>query len=104
MSEIVICFVLPPEKHETMTLNDGFVLAALGPMAEAEMERQGRFLADWLIDDLTPDGCTGLLTWEGECTNAGQMACDDGYEPHFVGRWRLPSADEMDVLVIRPVR
>lgn len=92
--EKVICFVKPPDKTPSRTYNAGFVLHVSGEIAKVELRSQGECLGDWLIDDLTPDGFTGLLIWEGECLNSDRRNVDD-FEPHLRGTWRKPTAKEL---------
>lgn len=98
MSEKAICFVDPPTESESLI---GVVLAAEGDQMKNEMELcSSRCLSEWYIDDVPPEGMTGLLVWEGECVNAKHVHPD--WEPHFHGNWRRPTARELWGLTSRP--
>jgi hypothetical protein len=77
----------------------GYVLNARGKIVEFELCQQGRLLEDWLIEDVPPDGCTGLMVWEGACKNAPNFYHGADFEPSFTGEWRKPTAQELAALV-----
>ena len=92
--EVVAAFAKPRKQYTNYQHNDGHVLYAYGQIVTMEREQQGDCLDDWILD-LTPEGCTGILIWEGACTNKWCMNHGDEWEPRMEGRWRKPTATEL---------
>lgn len=98
--EKVICFVEPPKLcGGERWYNQGTVLSASGTGVEFELSQQGRQLDDFMELGCSPQHYTGILVWEGECQNLWAMHHGADWEPHFVGKWRLPTAEELQSLV-----
>lgn len=93
--EKAICFVKARRRYGESMYNDGFVLLAVGEVVTHEMSMQGNGLEDWLINDPTPDGITGILVWEGTCENKWNMHNGCEWEPRLQGKWRRPTAHEL---------
>ena len=97
--EQVIAFVEPHDRTEHGVYNAGFVLRVRGEFVEREIRSQGNCLGDWFIDELTPDGFSGIMVWEGRCENSEQRCGRDpsgeSWEPRFAGAWRKPTAREL---------
>lgn len=95
----VIAFVEPPARTSLGAYNEGYVLKVEGEFVKNELANQGNCLGDWIIDELTPSGVTGILVWEGKCENAdlqfGRDPSGEAWEPRFSGKWRTPTAFEL---------
>jgi hypothetical protein len=96
--ETVIAFV-QPYRLSDRKYNAGHVLYAKGVVVELELEQQGRDLDEWLIEDFPPEGCSGVMVWEGECANKWCMNHGNDWEPRLHGTWRKPTAKELWSLV-----
>lgn len=98
--EKLICFVEPPKCYGgERWYNHGTVLIATGTAVEFEMSQQGRELYDFVYMGPTPEKYTGVLVWEGQCENLWAMNHGADWEPNLVGKWRLPTDEELRSLV-----
>lgn len=94
-TERAICYVESPMKYLSGSFyNCGHVLTVEGECLTFELKNQGSCLDDWCLD-LTPHGYTGILVWEGQCTNKWSMYHGGDWEPRLEGRWRKPTAKEL---------
>jgi len=91
-----ICFVESPCFLYSRMRNRGVVLVAEGDILLEDMKAVGsRDLRELMIFDLTPEGFTGLLVWEGECLNADSRNHGGDWEPQLKGEWRKPMYSEL---------
>jgi len=98
--EKLICFVEPPKFYGgERWYNHGTVLSASGTAVEFEVSQQGRQLDDFVDLGRSPENYTGILVWEGEVENLWAMNHGADWEPYLIGKWRLPTDEELRSLV-----
>jgi hypothetical protein len=79
----------------------GYVLRWHGRFVEQEQKIQGRDLGQWLIHDMPP-APNMIMVWEGVCENDWCERLGGDWEPRFHGKWRKPTADELQSLAEEP--
>ena len=78
----------------------GYVLSATGEIVEWELSQISRFIDEWIISEIP--SATGIMVWEGECTNSHTVGFDGEWEPRLEGSWRRPTAMELWSLATGP--